>query len=488
MTKTRAREALPIDTADDQVWRPLVFDPAEPDDAGELELLRRSDRVWRTTDTLAQQVRDLAETRLRKENAPPEAIAAGEREITGGLPLDRFGRWVYYPWSGRLVHLLPPAEFRELRLDRNRHKVTRGEQATLDRLTVGIVGLSVGNAVANTLALEGTCGHLRLADFDHLSLSNLNRIRAGVEAIGLPKTVLAARQILELDPYVSLSLCHAGFAAEAIVDFLTGPPAVDVVIDECDDLRLKVLLRETARSRGLPVLMATSDRGMMDVERFDLEPDAPALPRSGRRRHRGRHPDQTEHGGEGQAGDGDRRARHALGADRRLDAGDRGDDHDLAPTGLGRDPRRGGDDRRGPAPGARSAAPSGRRYLDMEQALTTDLPIERHRRARAGGRADRGAGGRTASRSSCASSSPTGSWRHRGATANRGASPGTATALLVGHDRARSKNLLDVGHRASYVALGAAIENIRIAAAKRGYTTAIEPFPCRDRSRRSSPR
>ena len=248
MTMASAREtSQPYSAGDDRTWQPLVLNPASAEDRERLALLRASGHVWKLNDTLAQQVRDLAVTRLRREPSSPGALGRCEREITDGRPLDLFGRWVYYPWSGQLVHLLPPAEFRELRLDRNRHKVTRDEQAALDRLTVGIVGLSVGNAIANTLALEGTCGHLRLADSDWLSLSNLNRIRAGVDAIGLPKTVLAARQILELDPYAALSLVETGLSASTMAEFLAGPPPVDVVLDECDDLRLKVLLREVAR-------------------------------------------------------------------------------------------------------------------------------------------------------------------------------------------------------------------------------------------------
>ena len=49
--------------------------------------------------------------------------------------------------------------------------------------------------------------------------------------------------------------------------------------------------------------------------------------------------------------------------------------------------------------------------------------------------------------------------------------------LWVVHDRTKSENLLDVGHQASYLALGAAIENIFIAAAYRGYRTSLVPFP-----------
>src|SRR5581483_3550730 len=42
-------------------------------------------------------------------------------------------------------------------------------------------------------------------------------------------------------------------------------------------LDMKASVREGARARGIPVLMATSDRGLLDVERFDLEPRRPIL-------------------------------------------------------------------------------------------------------------------------------------------------------------------------------------------------------------------
>ena len=40
---------------------------------------------------------------------------------------------------------------------------------------------------------------------------------------------------------------------------------------------MKASLREGARARRIPVLMATSDRGLLDVERFDLQPQRPIL-------------------------------------------------------------------------------------------------------------------------------------------------------------------------------------------------------------------
>ncbi|MFZ2176440.1 MAG: Rv1355c family protein [Rhodococcus sp. (in: high G+C Gram-positive bacteria)] len=180
--------------------------------------------------------------------------------------------WAYYSWRRTVVRLLGPSSFSLLRLDRNRNKITAREQVRLRQLTVGIVGLSVGHAVALALALEGVCGALRLADFDTLELSNLNRVPATVFDLGVNKAVVAARRIAEIDPYLDVSLWENGLETESVEDFLSG---IDVVVDECDALDVKVSLRREARRIGLPVLMATSDRGLLDVERFDLDPERP---------------------------------------------------------------------------------------------------------------------------------------------------------------------------------------------------------------------
>lgn len=183
-------------------------------------------------------------------------------------------RWVHYPWRRTVVAVLGPRAFRAVRLDRNRHLITADEQDVLNGLRVGIVGVSAGHAIAYTLAAEGACGTIRLADFDELELSNLNRVPATVLDIGLNKATVAARRIAELDPYLEVEVVTCGLLPQSIEDFLDG---LDVVVEECDSLDMKVLLRETARARGIPVLMATSDRGLVDVERYDIEPRRPIL-------------------------------------------------------------------------------------------------------------------------------------------------------------------------------------------------------------------
>ncbi|ORA20640.1 Rv1355c family protein [Mycobacterium arosiense] len=183
--------------------------------------------------------------------------------------IDSGGRWAYYPWRNAVVRIAGPDAFRAARLDRNRHLITSAEQERLQRLRVGIVGLSSGHAIAYCLAAQGLCGALRLADGDTLELSNLNRVPATVLDLGLNKATVAARRIAELDPYVSLEVFTSEVTAELVDEFLDG---LDVLVDQADSLDIKMLLREAARDRAIPVLMATSDRGLLDVERFDLQP------------------------------------------------------------------------------------------------------------------------------------------------------------------------------------------------------------------------
>ncbi|NVK04379.1 MAG: ThiF family adenylyltransferase [Flavobacteriia bacterium] len=180
------------------------------------------------------------------------------------------GNWVYYPWLDTVVRILEEPLFKQVRTSRNKHKITHQEQETLQSKVVGIVGLSVGQSAAVTLAMESIGGVLRLADFDTLDLSNLNRLRAGVHQLGLPKTVLAAREIAQIDPYIKIELYHEGIHDKNASEFLSG---LDILVEECDSLPVKVMLRKFAQKMKLPVIMDTSDRGMVDVERFDKESD-----------------------------------------------------------------------------------------------------------------------------------------------------------------------------------------------------------------------
>ena len=236
-------------------WRPIILQPRTRAERHFIATLSRDPGI-EVHDALDEQRANLRELRP----APGDDLLCEP---------DRF---VYYSWRQAMVRVLGPAGFEALRLDRNRHKITREEQARLRRLRIGIVGLSVGHAVAHVLAMEGLCGSLRLADFDRLAVSNLNRIPASILDLGANKAVVTARRVAEIDPYLTVEIFPEGATADNLERFVEG---LDLLIDECDSLDIKVLAREVARRHGVPVLMETSDRGLFDVERFDQEPTRP---------------------------------------------------------------------------------------------------------------------------------------------------------------------------------------------------------------------
>jgi tRNA A37 threonylcarbamoyladenosine dehydratase len=252
-------------------FRPLLLDAGSPDTSAALAALLAESAVV-VIDELRSQLEQLTRVRAPGEELEGVRLDEAVARVLGGHEPAAFGTWVLYPWNRTLVHVLPEPLHRELRFDRNRYAITVDEQRRLAGLCVAVAGLSVGRAVVSTLAHEGIGGELRLADFDVLDLPNLNRVSGGVADVGLNKVVLAAREIAELDPYIRVVAFPHGVMETNIDEFLAG---VDVVVDECDDLGMKLHLRERARTASCPVVMATSHRGMLDIERFDLEPQRP---------------------------------------------------------------------------------------------------------------------------------------------------------------------------------------------------------------------
>lgn len=253
----------------------MLLDPSRPADAQALSALRGSTVLREVHGRIEDQVAELVRCRAPGESFGPQDLDREVEQVVSGRP-DTYGRWAWYPWSGRLVHVLPEAEFRLVRTDRNRDKITRAQQQCLLRRRIGVIGLSVGSSAALACAMEGVGGAFRLADFDCLSLSNLNRLRAGVHELGLEKSVLCARRMYELDPYLDIEVHRGGVNEENVGDFF-GDRAhgLDLLVEECDTPWVKVAAREHARRLRVPVLMDTNDRGVLDIERFDLEEDRP---------------------------------------------------------------------------------------------------------------------------------------------------------------------------------------------------------------------
>jgi predicted GNAT family N-acyltransferase len=259
-------------------WRPTLFQPTHTPDRAALTTLLDSGDIREVHDTVDSQLTELIRSREPAESFDDAQLQTKKDEQLAGVDMWAYGAWAWYPWSRRLVHVLPREEFRMVRTDRNREKIPRPDQRRLLNQRIGIIGLSVGNSVAVTFALEGIGGAYKLADFDECSLSNLNRLRCGVQDLGVNKAVIAARQMFEIDPYLDIEVYTDGLTDANMTKFFTGGSGpIDLLVEECDTPYVKIAARERARALGLAVLMDCNDRGMLDIERFDLEPTRPLL-------------------------------------------------------------------------------------------------------------------------------------------------------------------------------------------------------------------
>ncbi len=262
---------------DDSVYKPRIFRLSSKNDQRELDVIINKIPSITIKDTILDQLRDL----IKLENPDAQNLDRDIKDLIDakldGKEFYEFGTWVFYPWRNTLVHTLDEADFLKVRTIRNRYKINQKEQDRLKDKTVGIIGLSVGQSVAMAIAMERISGTLRLADFDILELSNLNRIRTSVSSIGLAKTIVVAREIAEIDPFIKVELFTDGINQGNMEDFFLKNGKLDLLVEEGDDIEIKVQVRKLARSLKIPVVMDTSDLFLLDIERFDLEPDREIL-------------------------------------------------------------------------------------------------------------------------------------------------------------------------------------------------------------------
>ncbi|KKS45418.1 MAG: Dinucleotide-utilizing protein [Parcubacteria group bacterium GW2011_GWA2_42_18] len=219
-----------------------------------LENFKKTNKIWRVCDVYGSQRAELAKIKSGVGDEPP-------------------GHWIYYPWSGELIHILAENDYFFLRTNRNRNLITEAEQKKLYDFPVAMVGLSVGNSIALSLAYGGFSGTMKLSDRDNLETGNLNRIRAGVSNVNIPKVELTARQIYEINPYADLHLFSDGLNNGNVAGFVAGDPKPKLIFEEIDDFKMKIKIRLTARGVGVPVIMLTNlgDSILVDVERYDLD-------------------------------------------------------------------------------------------------------------------------------------------------------------------------------------------------------------------------
>jgi len=256
---------------------PDIFNLKYSKDKEELTDLINFNSSIEIIDEIHSQLEELIKLRSPQKKYDQDELSMEIKNHLDGTPINDYGNWIYYPWLNKLIHVLDENEFIEVRTNRNHYKITPEEEEILSQKKIGIIGLSVGKAIALTIALERICTELVLADFDVIELSNLNRIQTGIQNFGVKKTIVVAREIAEIDPYLKVTCLNDGLTEENVTDFFTKNGKLDICIEVCDGLYTKIFARQKAKEFGVPVVMNSSDRGTTDIERFDLDPNLPIL-------------------------------------------------------------------------------------------------------------------------------------------------------------------------------------------------------------------
>ncbi len=219
---------------------------------------------------------------LREEfNSEWEAYTAAlfQSEETGLL---EYGYYAYYPDREHLVRVCSPYWHRLVAVASSSTLLSAPE----DRLTwqqirdifstttVAVAGCSVGSTVTHSLIMDVRPEQIKIADKSVYKMENINRVRlsyadmveseatrrSAIESPLRNKARVVAEQLYDMDPFLNVFVYDEGINATTLPVFLDGygdEPAADIVVEEVDDPRVKLLIREEARRRQLPVIMVT---------------------------------------------------------------------------------------------------------------------------------------------------------------------------------------------------------------------------------------
>lgn len=263
-----------VEKSKSSIYKPVFFRLQNADEETVFTNLLQNNAP-QITDTIYSQLCELIAMQSPSVKFSADELQRNVAKHIGSISLSKYGVWVYYPWNNCVVHLLDKEEFTEVRTNRNKYKITHKEQAILKTKKIGVIGMSVGQTIASVLAIESLCGEIRIADFDTLDLSNCNRIKTSLKNLGVRKTFIAAREISEIDPFINVVCYNEGATDDNIDNFFCEDGKIDLLLEECDSINIKLLARETAKKYSIPLVMETNDRGMIDIERYDLDANYP---------------------------------------------------------------------------------------------------------------------------------------------------------------------------------------------------------------------
>ncbi|KHD07408.1 molybdopterin-synthase adenylyltransferase [Candidatus Thiomargarita nelsonii] len=147
----------------------------------------------------------------------------------------------------------------------------RSPKFILDEKKVLIIGLGgLGSPVAMYLAAAGV-GHLVLADFDRVDLSNLQRqIVHDTTQIGQYKTISAQTKLQALNPDIEISFIKDMISEDFLIE-----DDIDVVVDCSDNFATRFIINAACVHAGTPLVSGAALRWGGQVAVFSSSPQSP---------------------------------------------------------------------------------------------------------------------------------------------------------------------------------------------------------------------
>ena len=110
----------------------------------------------------------------------------------------------------------------------------------LKKAEVAVAGLGgIGSNTAVSLARSGI-GHIHLVDFDTVDLTNLNRQAYTIEHLGMPKTEALKELLLNINPYLNITIENVKVTEENAVEIFKKYPIVCEAFDNPDNKAILV--------------------------------------------------------------------------------------------------------------------------------------------------------------------------------------------------------------------------------------------------------
>ncbi|MDR7867038.1 MAG: HesA/MoeB/ThiF family protein [Sporomusaceae bacterium] len=135
---------------------------------------------------------------------------------------------------------------------RNIGTIGAAGQARLLEAKVAVVGAGgLGGTIVELLARQGI-GYLKVIDGDAFAAHNLNRqLLAAENNLGANKAIAAAARVAAINSDVAVDAVPRMLDADNAAGLLAG---IDIVVDALDNIATRLLLGQTARDLGIPLV------------------------------------------------------------------------------------------------------------------------------------------------------------------------------------------------------------------------------------------